>query len=125
MTDLKTNFPLPIWMQLFVCLFHYLMGPVLVYDFWTPPPPPNLFFIIFYSKVRSKQFLGRALRLGQANGPSSAAKGPALRPHDQFYKCKKLIGGGKGEGECKRNSQGNYHLMIYELCNTYTIDRRR
>ena len=60
------------------------LGNFLVYDFWTPPLPPPInivhdhFFpqkisIRIWGYVRLKHFLGRALRLGQARGPSAAA----------------------------------------------------
>ena len=33
----------------------------------------KIFYVLFQGKVRLTQFLGRALRLGQARGPSTAA----------------------------------------------------
>ena len=44
---------------------------------------------------------GRALRLGQARGPSAAARqarGLAVRPHDQFYKIYTFDRKGEGGG---------------------------
>ena len=47
--------------------------------------------------TNSDNFMGRALQLGQARGPSAetgkgkepsvAARGPALRPHDKLFPC--------------------------------------
>ena len=60
-------------------IFRNFFGSVLVYDFWTPPTPPpinfvhDLIFLLF--RVRLRYFLGRALRLGWARGPSAAATG--------------------------------------------------
>ena len=51
-------------------------------QFWTPPPPINfihdeirisIYLLLF--RVRLGHFLGRALRLGQARGPTAAATG--------------------------------------------------
>ena len=59
-------------------------GSVLVYVFWTPPPSyqfctwPFLFFCklvyIFRVRLGPLAFLGQALRLGKAQGPSAAAR---------------------------------------------------
>ena len=57
-------------------------GSVLENDFWTPPinfVHDHLFFNkinIIYGKVRLRQFMGLALRLEQASGPSAAARTP-------------------------------------------------
>ena len=62
-------------------------------SYWTifgppaPPPPMNfvhgpyfpaklLIITFYYFRVRLSSFLGRALRLGRARGPSAAARGP-------------------------------------------------
>ena len=54
----------------------------LVYDFWTPLSILSILYMttnfqqnyyFLYFRVRLRQFLGRALRLGQAGGPSTAA----------------------------------------------------
>ena len=64
---------------------------VLENDFWTPPLSLSInsehdldfnffqhkIFILYYFSVRLRKFLGRALRLGQARGPSALA--PAAR----------------------------------------------
>ena len=65
-----------------------LLGSVLLNDFWAPcPPPPPMNFVhgpyfpaklliitFYYFRVRLSSFLGRALRLGRARGPSAAAR---------------------------------------------------
>ena len=54
------------------------VGSVLVNDFWTPPAPLVhmtrlvYLFSIIQGQVRLRHFLGRALRLGWARGPSRA-----------------------------------------------------
>ena len=49
------------------------------------------FFSNFSKYFKLRQLLGRALRLGQARGPSTGARtgqvGRVLRPHHQLYPC--------------------------------------
>ena len=53
-------------------------------------------FSIIQGQVRLRHFLGRALRLGQARGPSAAATGQVKLRYFLSDPCTKLIGRGGG-----------------------------
>ena len=65
-----------------------------------------IYFLLF--RVRLRHFLDRALRLGQARGPSAAATWTIISMSNIQDPCTKLIGGGGG---AKNHSLGNYRLM--------------
>ena len=89
------------------------LGPVLENYFRTPSPNQFSTIIFYYFRVRLRQFLGRAPRLGLARGgPSAAARGRAPRLGGRRYghminftKCTKLIGGGGGGWGSKNRSK--------------------
>ena len=64
--------------------------------------------------------MGRALRLGLTRGPSAAlaqARGPVLRPHDQFYKMYKIDR--KGGGPKIVLQEINKQFLVFVKCKVF------
>ena len=77
------------------------LGSVLENCFQTPSPNQFCTIIFYYFRVRLRQFLGRALRLGQARGRAPRLGGRRYGHMINYTKCTKLIGGGGSKNRSK------------------------